>query len=338
MPVTKDPAGLQLISPVLTNLALNYRFEGGIYDQVVSKMAVAYNAGQYPEWSRADFMRADVDNEVSDRAPTPEIDASYTLRDYQLKNYRLKVSVTPEERGQAHPALRFEQTKVALLMDAMAIRRERRLAIELRHVANGGQITNGGNPAIRWDQANATIEKDIKASRKAVYDATGQHVDTMILSWDVAYAIALDPAIREIIKYTIPGNMIISQGEAILPRNLHGLRVVIAGQDKFNAGPEGGAENLQGIWGDNVRFVKTAGDNQWGKPATVYSLRGRVLDTEQSAARRGGGAGGGVTGGAWLVDRWAEADPPVDYIRAWEKVAEKVVAPDIAYELADVLT
>lgn len=336
MPLTKDPAGLQLISPVLTNLALNYRVEGLIYDQIVSKMQVEYNAGQYPEWSQADFLRDDVDPEVADRAETPEIDATYTLRDYLLKNRRLKVSLTPEERGQAHPALRFEQAKLNLLLDRMGINRERKLAARLRHTSNGGQITNGGVPAVKWDAANATIEKDFKASRKAVYDATGQHVDTAILSWDVAYTIALDPAIREIIKYTVQGDMIIAKGEAILPRQLHGLNIVIADSEKYNAGAEGGAANLQSIWGDNVRFIKRGQDGAWGKPATVYSLRGRVLDTEQTRARRGGGGGG--LSGPWVVDRWSEADPPVDYIRAWEKIEEKIVAPDVGYELSDVLT
>ena len=245
---TQDPRGLQIVDPVLTNLALAYRFEGGIYDEVVAAMDVATNAGQYPAWSREDLRRDDVDNEVADRSETPEIDLTYDLRDYLLRNYRLKISIAGEERQQAHIALRLEQTKLYRLLSAMAIRRERRLAAALRKTTNGGQLTLGGTVSTKWDASSgATIEKDIKAARKAVYDATGQHVDTMVISWDVAYAIALEPSIREIIKYTVPRQLILSNGEAILPTRLHGLTGVIAYEDKFNSAPEGGAGNLRWV-------------------------------------------------------------------------------------------
>src|SRR3954451_20388876 len=203
----KDAAGLQIIDPVLTNIALNYRSTGMVYEQIVSAMDVVTNTGQYPVWSREDFMRDDVEDVVSDRAETPEIDFGYDLAPYALTSRRLKVTITNEERSQANSALRFEQTKVKGLMDRFAIRRERRLAAALRKTTNGGQLTSGGGVVVKWDAGTtgtpATIEKDIKAGRKAVYDATGQFVDTLVLSWAVAYAVALDPSIREIIKYTL---------------------------------------------------------------------------------------------------------------------------------------
>lgn len=335
MATTKDPRGLQVVDPVLTNLALNYRTEGLAYDQIGGTMDVDTIAGQYPEWSIDDFMRDDVPNEVSDRAETPEIDATYSLRDYLLKEYRLKVSISPRERAQAHSALRLEETKLNLLLDRMAIRRERRLAAALRKTTNGGKLTLGGGVSVKWDAASgATIEADIKGARKAVYDATGQHVDTMILTWEVAYAMALNDEIRDILKYTTPGEAIISRGEMILPKVLHGLNVVVVGQDKVNTAAKGAARSLASIWGDHVRLIKTAADNAWGNPATVYKLRGPVLQTQESSSRRTGTDGSGHA----VVDRWAEADPPVDYIRAWECIEEKVVAPDVGYEIADVLT
>lgn len=334
MPPLRDLAGLQVIQPVLTNLALAYRFGGGVYDRIVANMDVAYNAGQYPVWSQADLMRLDGDDgPVPDRSETPEIDASYSLEDYLLKNYRRKVSLTPEERAQAHPALRMERMKLSLLLDHMAMRRERRLANVLRTTGRGGQLTAGGTPAIKWNAANATIEKDIKAARKDVYDRTGQHADTIVMTWDVAYAVALDPAIREIIKYTVDGNMILSNGERILPRQLHGLNVEIVGADMVNTAREGAPASLVSIWGDKAVLLKRGSSNAWGVPATVYALRGRVLDTDEGRTNRTNSGGPGYA----LVDRWAEADPPVDYIRAWEKIEEKVVAPDIAYELHTVL-
>jgi hypothetical protein len=332
---TTDAAGLQIIDPVLTNLALNYRSKGFAYDQIVSNMDVATNAGQYPVWSLEDFMRDDVDDIVDARSETPEIDFSYDLKPYALTPRRLKVTITNEERSQAHSALRLEQTKVRGLMDRFAIRRERRLAAALRKTTNGGQLTSGAGVSVKWDAGTsgtpATIEKDIKAGRKAVYDATGQMVDTLIMSWSVAYAVALDVSIREIIKYTVPGDMIIRDGEAILPKTLHGLNVVIAG-GKVNTARKGATASLADIWDDNVRLIKRVPDNSWGEPATIYSLRGLV------DGQRPDGNGGPDQPGHLLVDRWRTPDPPVDHVRGWEKVQDLVVAPDVGYEIADVLT
>lgn len=332
MAFTKDPQGLQLIDPVLTNLAIAYAGGNYVYDEIVTPMNVATNSGKYPEWSLDDLLRDDVDSEVSDRAETPEIDLSYTLRPYSLTNRRLKVSLTPEEQGQAHTALRFRQTKTKHLINRMALRRERRLAAALRKTTNGGQLTLGGTVATKWDASSGVeIEKNVKAARKAVYDLTGQHVNTAVINWDVAYAMSLDPAIREIVKYTPDAGLILSKtGDALIPKNLHGLNWIIVDREKVNTAKEGAARNLQSIWGDSVRLLLKGETDAWGEPATIYSLRGNVSTFEAAAAE------GGSTFA--LVDRWTEADPPVEYIRAWENVEEKVVAPDVGYEITDVLS
>jgi hypothetical protein len=42
--------------------------------------------------------------------------------------------------------------------------------------------------------------------------------------------------------------------------------------------------------------------------------------------------------GGWaVVDRWWDYDPPAETIRAWESVDERVVAPELGFELHNVL-
>ncbi|HEY0391043.1 MAG TPA: hypothetical protein VGC63_04975 [Solirubrobacterales bacterium] len=329
----RDPQGLQVIDPILTNLAIAYMPQGFIYDQLVPKIDVKKNAGQYPVWSLDDLLRDDVESKVDARAETPEIDLSFTMESYLLQNYRLKVSITPEDREQAADELKLETRKTKFLLGRMLLRRERRLAVLLRKTTNGGAITLGGGVTKKWGEKEATIELDIKGARKAVYDFTGQHVDSMLINWDVAYAMALDPAIREIIKYTVPGELIISKGEAILPKVLHGLNVVIADGTKFNTARKGAARSLSNIWSDNVILFKRGEDNELEEPSTLKGLYGQVAATNEGRTSRSQSTGGGH----FAIDKWATADPPVDYIRAWEKVQEKLTAPDVAYEIADVL-
>lgn len=330
MASTRNPAGLQVIDPVLSNLALNYRSGDYIYDRIVTFMDVAKNSGQYPVWSQADFMRSgDVDPAVADRAPTPEIDVTYSLSSYTLQNYRLKVSFTNEERDQALDPLRFEFAKVTALADRMKLERERRLAAKLRKTTNGGSLTLGADASNNWNVDAATIEADIQTGVLAVRDATGQSVDTIVMDYKVAYAVALQQDIRDIMKYTVNGADIIRLGDKILPSQLHGLNVVVAGKKNVrNTAAEGATASYSPIWGDSVRLIKVGASNSWGEPSTVYSLRGTV-----NGERPSGGEPDYT-----LVDRWSTPDPAINYVRLWEKVEEKVVAPDVAYEIGAVLS
>lgn len=330
MASTRNPAGLQVIDPVLSNLALNYRSGDHVYDRIVTYMDVAKNSGQYPVWSQADFMRSgDVDPAVADRAPTPEIDVTYDLEDYTLKNYRLKVSFTNEERDQALDPLRFEFAKTTALIDRMRIERERRLAAVLRKTTNGGLLTLGADAGNNWNVDAATIEADIKTGREAVRAATGQDVDTIVMDWKVAYEVACQQDIRDIMKYTVNGAEVIRLGDKILPPQLHGLNVVVAGaKNVYNTAAEGATASYSPIWGDSVRLIKVGAENAWGEPATVYGLRGTVNGERPADGQLS----------HTLVDRWSTPDPAVNYIRLWEKVQEKVVAPDVGYEIGAVLS
>lgn len=329
----QDPNGLQLVDIVLTNLALQYRPEGYVYDDIVSYMDVSKDHGVYPVWTQDDFFRDDVESAVGDRAETPEIDFAYSTASYQLVNRRLKVSITPEEQAQAHSALRLRDSKVSGLMDRFAIQRERRLAAALRKTTNGGQLNLGGGVSNKWDAGSAaTILADIKAARKAIRDATGQLADTIVLSWNVAYAVAMDPSIQALIRWDATGMPLnaIAAGDRVLPNVIHGLNVVIAGA-MYNSAREGAAMSLGEIWNDNVVLLKRANTNAWGTPATVYALRGNVANSTPASV--------GIPGEPTyaLVDHWWTPDPPVEYIRAWDKRQEKIVAPDVGYEITDVL-
>lgn len=334
MSTTQDPRGLQLIDPVLTNLALNFVPSGFVYDDIVSYMDVATNAGQYPVWSLDDFYRDDVESAVADRAETPEIDVSYTLKPYLLTNRRLKVTISPEEELQAHNALRFRETKIKGLLTRMSLIRERRLAAQLRKTTNGGQLTLGGGVSNLWDVGSAaTIEKDIKAARKAVRDLTGQLVDTIVIPWNVGYAMALDPSIRDIVKFINTGSPtdFIELGDRVLPKVIHGLNVVIAGA-MVNTAREGATASLSDIWGKNVVLIKRTATNNWGDPATCYALRGTVATNAASVVVNQESTVYSV------VDKWVTPDPPVEHTRVWDKRQEKITAPDVGYEIAGVIS
>lgn len=314
MPGLKSHRDLQLVDTVLTNIARAYKPSGFIYNDVCARQSVTEDSGKYPVFDG--FFDDDTDPKVADRASTPEVDTSYSTDTYYCEDFRLKASITAKERRQAHSALRLEQAKLDTVLLRMAIRRERRLATLLRKTSNGGGLNLGAAAGTKWDQDTATIESDVKTAKLAVYDATGMVPDTIILPYKVAATVAIQQDIREILKYTVNGQQILDQGEFILPRNLWGMQVLIPQGAMRNTANEGATKSLSDIWSDNVILLKRGQDEAWGNPATVYSF--------QAAPQ--------------VVDRWKENDPPVEFVRAWECVDEKVTGPDMAYEISDVLS
>ena len=214
--------------------------------------------------------------------------------------------------------LRLRQNKLDVVLTRMAIRREKRIAAALRKTTNGGQLNLGATPSVNWDQDTATIEADIKTGKLAVRSATGMLTNTIVIPFPVAYAMALQEDIRAQLRWDNSGqsNNTIQLGDRVLPSVIHGHNVVIANA-MYNTAKEGSAKSLDEVWGDHVRLLYVApGGGGWGIPSVAYSFQ-----AEPEA-----------------VDRWRENDPPVEFVRAWECVDEKVCAPDAGYEISSVLS
>lgn len=314
---------LQLVDPVLTTIARRFKPEGFIYSQLAPTIPVDVDSGLYPIFDKGSWFRSKSNGRVSDRAETPEIDFSWSTTPYLCEDFRLQATITRKERKQAHPALRLEEQKLEVVLNDMALNRETRLAAKLRDTSFGGLLAGGtATPSVKWDQGTtgspATIEKDVKTGKVAVYRRTGKVPNTLVLPYLVACEVALDPSIREIMKYTVNGQQVIAVGEAILPATLWGMRVVIPMGALVDTGREGAPEptTLTELWGDSVRllYVDSRGGG-WGVPSVAYSFKS--LPEE--------------------VDKWHDNDPPVDHVRAWECVTEEVCAPELGYELSDTL-
>lgn len=314
---TKSPRDLQIVDAVLTNLARAYKPDGFIYDQVLPTIPVELDSGRYPIFDN--FFDDDVDNKVSDRAETPEVDFQWSTDSYYCEDYRLKASITRKEERNVHQVVRLRQTKLETVLMRMALRRERRAATLLRKsdIAGGG-LNLGATPSTNWDTSTA-IETDIMTGALASRDVTGMVTNTMILPFKVAYAMAMNATIRALLRWDVSGQAgqaPLQLGDRLLPSVIHGHRVIIAGAMRNTAG-EGGTRSLTDIWGDHVRLIYLPpGGGGWGVPSTAYSFKALPE----------------------VVDRWNANDPPVEYVRAWESLDEKVTAPDMGYELRSVLS
>jgi hypothetical protein len=310
-------ASLQLVDPVLTNVARRYKSDGFIYNQIVANQPVSTLTGKYPVFTKQDWFSNDIDNKTSDRAPAKEISFTHDTENFSCDEYSYKVSITDLERQQADSALHLESSLTDYLMLHQSLAREVRLANLLRKTTNSGSLNLGAAPSNNWDVDAATIEADIKTAQLAIYDATGLTANTIVMPYKVAYAVAVQQDIREIMKYTVNGQDVLRLGDAVLPPVLHGLRVVIPMGPQVTTDAEGAASpTYSEVWGDHVRVLYVNQGARWGTPSCVYRFN-HTSDT---------------------VTRWRENDPDVEYIRVKERCDEKVVAPDMGYEIASVLS
>lgn len=320
MPDARTPRDLQIVDPVLSNIARAYRPMGFIGDRVSPRISVDKDSGRYPIYTLDSFFGDDSDvgnqTKVSDRAPTPEISFEWSTDTFLCEDYRRKFTITRKEREQAHEALHLEQSKLNGLLDRFDIMREVRIANALRQSGDGGQLTGGeATPSKNWDSSEATIESDIKTGALAIRGKIGRLSNLIAFDLKVAYNVALQEDIRELFKYTVPGDRVIAGGQAILPPVIHGHRVVVA-EAMRNTAKKGASVSLSEIWADEVRLLYVDENAGWGIPSVAYSF--------ENLGRE--------------VDRWKDNDPPVENVRVWEDVDEKICAPDAGYSIKAILS
>jgi hypothetical protein len=343
------PDAIQVVNPVLTNLAIKYEPHGWGYDKIVNNFPVTKAIGQYPVFDLSGFYASGDGRPVADDAQTPIIDFKYEMALFHAHPYRKRVRVTREDLQQAHPALRLVESKIMGLMDVFAGEREKRLAEKLRDTSiTGGQLTGGTKvPTVLWDAGTktteATIQADIKAASQAVYAGTGRRPNTMIMTANVAEAIAVDYTLKTQLQYQM-GMQQITEGPGILPEKLFGLNTIVLDGVQTNTAQAGATATLSEIWGKNVIVCYIDPNPRWGVPSLVYGFRAPVTDGGWTQATEATATGGpvqvepGSAGGYIVVDQWAEPDPPANNYRVWERVDERVVAPGLGYELKAVIS
>lgn len=305
----------QIIDPVLTNLAVDYKPKGLIGDILTPAIPVQKETAQYNVWDARNNFAVDVDPLVPDRTPVKEITVAVSQDKYHADEYGLKASISRRERDNTDDILRLREHKMNAVQYQLALARELRIASMLRKTTNGGQLELGATPSKNWSEDEGQIESDIKTGKEAIYDATGVEANTIVLPYKVANAVALQKAIREIIKYTVDGRQILSEGGAILPAELWGLKVVIPRGRKITS-KEGQTNVFGDIWGDDVRILYVSDSASQEEPSVAHTFQVR----------------------GWETRRWEIEDPEVEYVKVTHLVDEKVVAPGCGYEITDVLS
>ena len=259
----------------LSNVAVNYRPEGFIGDQVFPIVNVEHRSDMIKTYNQADLFR--INNTI--RAPgTSANRVSYQVGSdsYRVQNYALKDGIVIEDRVNADPAFirDTEQGKVFFLSDQLKLDWDRRLAL---NVTSSSNVGTAANVASAWitsgvPDSNAKPLYDIWAKMDQVQDATGYRPNRVLFSgkaWrnfkrhpqviDKANATALTGAGLEVT---------LQQAAMVLD-----VEKVLVGEGYYNNADEGISLYLQRIWGDNVLIYYNQSRPSLDLPSFGYTFR-----------------------------------------------------------------
>jgi len=232
------------VSVPLTNLAIRYKNLALVGEKVLPIVPVVKEADKYYV-----FSKEELSIETSLRAagaPAREITWDVTTSTYSCEEYALRHLVPDRIVANADVAVRPKITATYKLTQKILLEAEKRIA-DL--VQNTGNVGSSATPTIKWDGTSPNIESDVDTAKNAVRQAAGVEPTSIVLPYTTAQAVKRDSTVRNLIRYTVPGDTLLRNGD--LPPVLWNLEVIIAGAIR-NTANEGQSESLSNLWTDSV--------------------------------------------------------------------------------------
>ncbi|MEK7112897.1 MAG: hypothetical protein AAB875_06325 [Patescibacteria group bacterium] len=232
------------VNAALTTLAIGYKNLELVGERVFPIVPVNKESDTYYVFNKEELVVED--SERAAGAEAREITWDVTTATYTAKEYALSHLVPDRVMNNADVAVRPQISSTQKLLRKILLGKEKRIANLVQNTANVG---SSATPSIKWDGTSPTIEKDIDTAKDTVRIAAGVEPTSMVLPYKVKNAFKRDTTIRDLIRYQVPGDILLRNGE--LPPVVFNLEVIIAGAIR-NTANEGATESLADIWTDNV--------------------------------------------------------------------------------------
>lgn len=255
----------------LSNVALAYRAEGFIADEVFPVVNVDKQSGMIKTYSQADQFR-DVDDKRSPGTEAKKISFEVGSESYYADNHALKADVTIEDRVNRDPAFirDQEQGRVEFVTDKLQLNWERRVATLCTASANVSTLML---VASSWASYSvATPLSDLWTAIDQQRDTTGYRPNRAVFSEIAFRAFARNDEVID----KVHGTGVSGAGKEATPMQVAELlrmeKVLVAG-GMYNSSAEGLAQSLTDIWGNYVLVYYAPMRPSVDVPSFGYSLR-----------------------------------------------------------------
>lgn len=262
--------GVHINTP-LANVAIAYRPEGMIVDQIAPVVNVNKQADSFYKWEIADAFRIWDAN----RAPATEanvIERNMSSDTYFAKNYALKDRVPYEDIENADAGMLFTErsARIEHIKDMLMLGMEQRVALKC---TSGSNVGSYSAVASAWDDyTNSDPILDINTGINNVEDSTGYRPNSIILSRSAwRHLRNHDDIISRVFGQQTTGN-----GRVVKPANiadLFELERVLVGGAYYNTADRNQSASLSALWGDHVLVYYAPTKPRKDKPSFMYSFR-----------------------------------------------------------------
>jgi len=262
--------GVHLNQP-LSNIAIAYRPENMIADQICPIVPVDKQSDNYYIWQIADAFRITDDK----RAPATEanvLDRNISSGTYFADNYALKDRIPYEDIENADAGFMFTErtSRVEFLKDRLMLNMEYRVA---KQCTSGSNVGSYSACASAWtDYTNSDPILDIETAIANVEDATGTRPNSILFGRNIwRHFRKHDDVLSRIFGYQTTNN-----GRIVTSENVKALfeleRVLIGGAYQNTAG-RGQTASLSGLWADHVLVYYAPMTPRKDKPSFMYGFR-----------------------------------------------------------------
>lgn len=296
------------VDAVLTNIAVKYRNMALVGERILPVVPVKKESDKYYIFRKEEMILEKALRAAG--APSKEITWDVDTSTYSAEEYSLSHLVPDRVANNADVPLRPKITSTQKLTDKILLSQERRVQQLVQNTTN---VTAGATPSTQWDQSSPDIEGDIDAAKDGIRLAAGVEPTSILLPYKVAQRVKRDSTVRNLIRYTVPGDILLRNGD--LPPVLWNLEVIIAGA-VYNTANEAQTESLADIWSDNVLvFYKEA------TPSIDVLSLGYIFRV-----------------GSFVTKTWRDEPRAGDMIEVGVIEDEKLVASSAGYLIRNVLS
>lgn len=255
------------IDKVLSNMAIGYKPEGFIADQIMPTVPVDKQSDIYAVFSRADRLRRQ-DTNRSRGAEANRIEQSVSSGTFYCENYALKAPVTLEDKKNADPMYlqNLIEGRTELVLDGLLLDWEVRVANQVTNTANVGSSSSVDSA---WNAAGDPLG-DVNTGIDNVQDSTGMKPNQVTFGLSAWRSFRRDSNVRNLIFGNNNGGGYPSTAQVA---DLLDIAKVQVGGAFQNTGEEDLAESLSKIWDDVVLIAYTAERPNIERPSFAYAFR-----------------------------------------------------------------
>jgi len=298
------------IDQALTTLSISYKNESLIYDRVLPAIPVDKRSDLYFIYGREQFRK--LDDLVRPGSVSPEWERTISRDSYNCERHAQKQLITDAERRLSDNPLQPDADTTEFLTDRVMNQREFNtisLVTDSTQVPNN--LTLSGTS--QWsDYVNSAPLTNIKNGRLIARFGALREANMMTMSLDVALGLADHPSVKDLIKYTSPGN-ISSSG---LPNVIRGLQVNVAGAYIDTSNP-GQTPSFATVWGKNA-LIHYTNPAPGGLKTITFGASFEAPDDTT-----------GVRGFSMM--KWRDEARHGDYVECANTYTLKLIAPTAAY-------